>query len=146
MIAIVTEHKLEKVFIDVCGPFPRSGGVHRWKYILILVDACTKFTKLYPLNKANTRNIINVILQKYITEVGRPDMIISDHATQFKGKSWKITLLEAGIKTYKTSVYHPSSNLAERVLREVGRILQTYCHQDHQSWTKYLEYTEESIN
>ena len=55
-------------------------------------------------------------------------MIITDHGTQFKGKNWRDELLKLNIKTYKTSVYHPSSNPAERVLREVGRILRTYCN------------------
>lgn len=50
--------------------------------------------------------------------------IITDHGTQFKGKKWRETLNEAGIKTYKISVYHPNSNPAERVLREWGEFLE----------------------
>ena len=26
MIPITSKHELEKVFLDICGPFPRSGG------------------------------------------------------------------------------------------------------------------------
>ena len=29
VITITSERKLEKVFLDICGPFPRSGGRHR---------------------------------------------------------------------------------------------------------------------
>ena len=54
--------------------------------------------------------------------------------------------LSMGIRTYKTSVYHPSSNPAERVLREVGRILRTYCHHQQKRWQDYLEATEEFLN
>ena len=50
------------------------------------------------------------------------------------------------IKTYKTSVYHPSSNPAERVLREVGRILRTYCYDQHSKWTEYIPAAEDFIN
>ena len=50
------------------------------------------------------------------------------------------------IKTYKTSVYHPKSNPAERVLREVGRILRTYCHKEHWDWSKYVEAAETFFN
>lgn len=85
-------------------------------------------------------------LQPQIPEVGTPRTVISDHGTQFKGRLWKETRLKEGIRTYKTSVYHPTSSLAERVLREVGRLLRTYCHQNHKEWNKYLSYTEESIN
>ena len=47
---------------------------------------------------------------------------------------------------YKTSVYHPSSNPAERVLREVGRILRTYCQNQQRRWSEYLSNAEEYIN
>ena len=50
------------------------------------------------------------------------------------------------MKTYKTSVYHPNSNPAERVLREVGRILRTYCHTQQRRWEEYLSPAEDFIN
>ena len=71
---------------------------------------------------------------------------MTDHGTQFKGKRWKMEVLKMEIRTYKTSVYHPSSNPAERVLREVGRILRTYCHNEHRDWSQYIESTETFLN
>ena len=65
---------------------------------------------------------------------------------RFKGRRWKETLLNHGVKTFKTSVYHPSSNPAQRVLREVGRILRTYCHKQQRKWEEYLPSTEDFIN
>ena len=50
------------------------------------------------------------------------------------------------VKTFKTSVYHPSSNPAERVLREVGRILRTYCYNQQRKWKEYLSAADEFIN
>ena len=79
-------------------------------------------------------------------EVGKPNSIITDHGTQFKGKVWRENLIEHGIKTYKTSVYHPNSNPAERVLREVGRLLRTYCHDEQKRWHEYLASTEDFLN
>lgn len=87
----------------------------------------TIYIKLYPTHKANTNKILEII-KNYIKEVGTSKTIITDHGTQFKRKKWNDTLLNMNIKTYKMSVYHPSSNVVERVLREVGRILRTYCH------------------
>ena len=146
MIPIISSQKLERVFLDICGPFPRSGGRHRFKFIIIIFDHFTKYTKLYSINRATTKKIIEIILTKFIPEVGKPMAIITDHGTQFKGTQWKSKLWEHGIKTYKTSVYHPSSNPAERVLREVGRILRTYCHNKQKEWHNYLRSTEEFIN
>lgn len=42
--------------------------------------------------------------------------------------------------------YHANSNLAERVLREVGRMLRAYSHHKHQDWGKYFPQVEEAIN
>ena len=134
MIPIISNQKLEKVFLDICGPFPRSGGRHRFRFIVIIFDHFTKYTKLYSINRATTKKIIEIIITKFIPELGKPMAIITDHGTQFKGNQWKNKLWEHGIKTYKTSVYHPSSNPAERVLREVGRILRTYCHDKQREW------------
>ena len=146
MMPITSSNRLEKVFVDICGPFPRSGGRHQYKYFIILFDHYTRFTKLYPINRATTQKILNIICQNYISEVGAPKSIITDHGTQFKGSKWKDTLREKGIKTYKTSVYHPSSNPAERVLREVGRILRTYCFNQQRKWAEYLTAAENFIN
>ena len=90
-----------------------------------MFDHFTKFTKLYPITRATTNKIIDVIINQYTPELGTPKSIITDHGTQFKGRKWKNALLNHGIKTYKTSVYHPSSNPAERVLRAVS-----YTHLD----------------
>lgn len=131
MITITSNGKLEKTFLDMCGPFPRSGGRHKFKYIIIIFDHYTKYTKLYPISRDTTKKIFEVIIQKYLPEVGKPETIVTDHGTQFRGKKWKEELLKLQKRTYKTSVYHPSSNRAEHVLREVSRILRTYCHQEH---------------
>ena len=117
MIPITSNHKLEKVFLDICGPFPRSGGRHRYKFIIIIFDHFTKYTKLYAISRATTKKILEIVIGHYMPEIGKPTSIITDHGTQFKGSKWRDSLLRHGIKTYKTSVYHPRSNPAERVLR-----------------------------
>ena len=78
---------------------PRSGGRRQYKYLIIIFDHYTKFTKLYPINRATTSKILNIIIQSYIPEVGSPKTIITDHGTQFKGKIWRDTLLDHGVKT-----------------------------------------------
>ena len=50
MIPIISSQKLERVFLDICGLFPRSGGRHRVRFIVIMFDHFTKYTKLYSIN------------------------------------------------------------------------------------------------
>ena len=40
MIPITSVAKLEKIFLDICGPFPRSGGRHQYKYCLLYTSRC----------------------------------------------------------------------------------------------------------
>ena len=108
MIPITSTHILEKVFLDICGPFPRSGGWHRHKFIIIW-DHFSNYTKLYPINRATTTKVLDIIINNYIPKLRTPRTIITDNGTQFKGQIWKETLLRYGIKTYKTSVYHPTA-------------------------------------
>ena len=49
MIPIISSQKLERVFLDIYGPFPRSGGRHRFRFIIIIFDHFTKYTKLYSI-------------------------------------------------------------------------------------------------
>lgn len=79
-------------------------------------------------------------------DIGKPESIITDHGTQFKGKRWREEMLGRAINTYKTSIYYPSSNPAERVLRELGRILRTYCHDDHKRWSEYITDAKTYLN
>ena len=146
MQPITSANKLERVFLDICGPMPRSGGRKQYKFIVIIMDHYTKFVKLYPINRATTNKVLNIITQRYIPELGIPTIIITDHGTQFRGRKWKETLLDLGVRTYKTYIYHPNSNPVERVLHEVGRILRTYCHDQQRKWSEYIEATESFIN
>lgn len=111
-----------------------------------MFDHFSKYIKLYPISKATTKTTVKLILEKYLIEIGKPEAVITGHGTQFKAKLWKQEMNVRGIKTYKISVYHPSSNPAEHVLREVGRILRTYCYDNHKNWSNIVQEAETIIN
>ena len=46
----------------------------------------------------------------------------------------------------RQAVYHPQSNQAERVMRELGRIFRAYCHAKHSEWPMYVGKIEEWLN
>lgn len=143
--AVLASKKLERIFLDICGAFPPSVRTGK-RFIIVILDCYSKYVKLYAIKRATTRTILDKIKNDYLQNVGVPDAIITDHGSQFKGKRWHDELLEIGIKTYKTSVYHPKSNISERILRETGRLLRTYCHQNHRTWANFLDTIEEFMN
>lgn len=138
------DNVLETVSLDLMGPLPTGhGGV---KYILVLVDTFSKYTKIYALKKATTMAILNRIEKDYIPNMGMPGRILSDNGTQFTAAKWRKVLQEKGIKIGYTTKYHPQANPVERYNREIGRILRTYCAAQHSKWSRYLDQVEYWIN
>lgn len=135
---------LEKVSIDMMGPLPTGrGGTH---YILAILDVFSKYIRLYAIKRATTKSITNKLINDYIPTTGKPESIISDNGTQFTSKSWYNTLKENNIKCIFTTKYHPQANPVERYNREIGRLLRTYCHNQHSKWPNYLEKIEFWMN
>lgn len=86
MLPITSTHNFEKVFLDICGSFLWGTKQHRYKFIIIILDRFTKYTKLFSINLGTTRMIIDIIINRYIPELGNPKNIITDHGTRFKGR------------------------------------------------------------
>ena len=141
---ILPEHPNDLVAVDFYGPLPKSvGGV---SYIFVLVDTFSKLVTLFPVKRATTTAIVNRLTRDYIPVVGKPARILCDHGTQFTAKRWRETLRDLDIKLLFTSVRHPSSNPAERVMRELNRLFRTYRSQDHKSWARDIPRFQRYIN
>lgn len=144
----ITTHKpkkiLEKVSIDLMGPLPTGrGGTH---FILAILDTFSKYIKLYALKRATTKAIIKRLVQDYIPEMGTPETILSDNGTQFTSRTWNETMAKLDIKCAFSTKYHPQSNPVERYNREIGRLLRTYCNDQHTKWPLYLCLIESWLN
>nr|CAI5856869.1 unnamed protein product [Callosobruchus analis] len=134
----------ELVCTDLIGPLPVSRG--GTTYILVFVDAFTKYVKIYALKRATTKAILNRLLKDYVPEVQKPTCILSDNGTQFTSGLWVRTLKEYGIRAKFLSVYFPAGNVTERYNKEIGRMLRAYCHQQHTNWATILPFVESCMN
>lgn len=129
---------------DLYGPLPQGrGGV---AYVLVFLDAFTKYVRLYALKRATTVAILHRLVNDYIPTVGRPDRVLADHGTQFTARKWYKTLEEEHIIPLHSSIRHPQSNPTERVMRELGRMFRTYCHHKHTTWVDCLPIIQEWLN
>lgn len=141
---VIANEPLELLSVDLFGPLPRGrGGVET---IFVVLDVFTKFVKLYPVKRATTKVLLNKILDDYVVKIGKPGTILSDHGSQFASHIWKGKLEESNIRVKYSAVYHPQSNQVERVMRELGRMFRTYCHENHTSWANYIGDVEYWIN
>lgn len=131
--------------LDHYGPLPAINS--RRKYILVAVDAFTKYVKLYPVLSTSTKEVI-ASLNKYFEYYGRPSRIISDRATCFTSLEFRNFLLVNNIDHIKTAVSSPQANgQVERVNRTLtgmlGKLSEPLQHSD---WVKMLNQVEYALN
>ena len=67
---------MERVHIDVVGPFPISNRGNT--VILVVVDQFTKWVELYPLPNQSTEIVCKAIIDNFITRFGLPTRLHSD--------------------------------------------------------------------
>lgn len=142
--AIIPASPHQLVTVDLYGPLPRSK--ERMQYLLVVLDAFSKYVPLYPIKKATANTCTRKIINEYITKYGKPHTILSDHGTQFTSGVWKKQLQEEGIRIRYSSIRHPQSNPTERIMRKLGRMLRTYCNKKHTAWANYIDKMEQILN
>ena len=141
--SITADKPGELISVDIWGPLPSSrAGI---KHVLVMLDICSKYVKLFEMKKATT-NAVLAAYEKYIQMEGKPDKILSNLGTQFSSNVYKRKLTELGIKFVYTSVRHTTANPVERVMREIGRLGRIYCGQKHKSWCHHLRTFEKWMN
>lgn len=143
---VMADYPLARVCVDIYGPLPPGWNQVCYIYIFVVLDSFSRFVRLYAIKRSTAKTVTNRMVDDYISTYGIPKSVISDHGVQFVSKIWKKRLSEAGVTPTTTSVYHPQSNPVERVMRELGRLFRTYCHDHHTNWPRYVNYMEWVIN
>lgn len=141
---IVTSEPNQQLSIDLFGPMPT--GKRGMKFLLVTLDTFSKFVKLYTLRRATSKAIIRCIFQDYIPKYGMVQRIQTDHGTQFTATEWEVELSSHNIKHIYSPVRRPHSNMVERINKELGRCLRTYCHDKHKSWVDYIPMLNTYLN
>lgn len=76
--------------------------------MLAVIDALTKFTKLYAVNTGTKETVC--ALRTYFIEYSRPKRIINDRGTGLKSKEFEEFCRENDITHIKNAVASPQSN------------------------------------
>lgn len=122
--------------IDLYGPLPT--GKRGMKYLFVTVDTFSKFVRICLIRKATTNAITKCLFDHDIPEYGKPDRIQTDHKTQFTSMQWTIKLNENKVKHILSPIRRPHGNMVERVNKEIGLCLRTFCHDKHKGWVDYI--------
>lgn len=111
----------ETIHIDHMGPLDRTKK--RNKHILVVVDAFSRFVKLYPVNSTTTSLVIEC-LETYFRQYSRPVHIISDRGSCFTSDDFKEFCTLNNIRHTLIATASPQANGAvERINRSIRPML-----------------------
>lgn len=145
-------HPIEKtpipfhtIHIDHIGPFESSNKKN--KYILVIVDAFTKFTIIEPVKDTKAKRAIKILLN-VIHLFGVPHRIISDRGTAFTARSFTIFCSTYGIKHVLNAAATPRANgQCERYNRTiVASLAATVAGRDHRTWDEFVKQIQGALN
>lgn len=134
----------ELLSVDIYGPIPK--GKYGNKFLFVCMDVFTKFTQVYPINKANTKNCVRMIERHYIPLCGVPTTILSDHGKSFVSNLWNQEMERLGITPKLSTIRHPQSNPVERRMREINRVIRHYSDDRHEKWFEIIPHLNRSFN
>lgn len=132
----------DTIYVDHFGPLPAL--MNKRKHVVVVVDAFTKYVKLFAVNSTSTKEV-TASLEKYFSYYSRPRRIISDRGTCFTSMEFAEFLKERNVSHVKVATASPQANgQAERVNRvlksALGKMSDPLNHADwSQKWTE-IEY------
>jgi len=131
------------VHTDHYGPLIETSDGR--KHILILVDAYSRFTWLFAVKSAGTREVIENFRYVFNT-FGNPELLVSDRGTAFTSGEFATFLQERNIKHQLVAVAAPWSNgLVERINRFLKSSLKKVI-EEQTSWSSKLNIIQYVIN
>lgn len=135
----------DTIHIDHFGPLPSVKS--KQKHILVVIDAFTKYVKVYPCTSTSTSEVCRT-LEKYFEFYSRPARLISDRGTCFTSNEFTAFIEKHNIHHIKNAVASPQANgqveRVNRVLKNMlGKLTEPLQHSD---WVQQLKHVEYAIN
>ncbi|CAM4912454.1 unnamed protein product [Rotaria socialis] len=132
MRPIVESEPWNTIGIDLTGPLPKTRRGNT--YILVVIDYFTKWVELFALANTKAKTIAQLFVDEVLCRFGFPVRVISDNGVQFISNIFVNVCQVLDIKHQRTPLYHPQSNLCERVNRTLKLLLAALAYNDNKSW------------
>lgn len=127
----------QRLHIDFIGPLePSTEG---YKYILVIIDAYSKWPEAFPLVSSEATEVAWVLYREIFCRYGAPDTLLSDRGKNFLSKLVTELCAIFQITKLKTSAYHPQTNAqCERFNSSLITSLRAMCEENTKDWAKRL--------
>lgn len=133
------------IHIDHLTPVSRLSS-NKNRYIFLVVDAFTKFIKLYATKSTNTTEVIKC-LESYFEHYSRPLRIISDRGTSFTSHEFEQFLNDQNIQHTKIATASPQANgQVERFNRTILPMIAKLADERKTQWYNTLKEVEFACN
>ena len=130
--------------IDLAGPFVESA--HGNKYILLVLDVCTRFVFLRLIPDKSAEQVAGELFSLFCL-VGFPNVLQSDNGTEFKNKVLRVLTQKAHVEHRFITPYHPHANgVAEQFIATAKLTISKYVQGDVSTWDRYLPSVQYAMN
>ncbi|MGH0120359.1 UNVERIFIED_CONTAM: hypothetical protein FKN15_067744 [Acipenser sinensis] len=128
---------MERVAVDVLGPFPRSKRGNR--FVLVALDYFTKWPEAYALPDQEAETVAEALLEGFFSRFGVPQELHSDQGRNFESRVFAGMCRHLGIKKTRTTPLHPQSDrLVERFNRTLAMQLAVTTAAHQRDWDTHL--------
>ena len=141
----IPETPWSSISMDFVGPFPDSLG---YNYLWVVVCRLTSQVHLVPVKTTtNALELAYEFLKEIVRLHGLPKSIVSDRDSKFTSKFWMELHRILGVRLKMTTAFHPEGDgQAERMIRNVVRIVRASVRPDQKDWVIHIPMVEFAIN
>jgi transposase InsO family protein len=116
---------MERLDIDTIGPLPEDEEGN--KFVLVVIDAFSRFTVVYPIKRATAKEAARALMHHFGT-FGQPMHIMTDSGSQFVNETIAAIAQMWSIGQIITTPYSKEENgIVERANKEVMKHLRNIC-------------------
>lgn len=125
----------DTIHVDVLGPLAESEG---YKFVLILVDAFSKYCLMYPIYRQDLAESRRVITNA-VSLFGTPKLIVADRGRMFDNPEFASWVNELGSDIHLiTPGMHQSNGQVERYCRTVLNLIRIKVNHRRTEWSSAL--------
>ena len=105
----------------------------------VITDHFTRFAQAYVTGNQQATTAAKIFIDKFVTNYGYPEKILTDQAQAFNGKLYEALCREAKIKKVRTTPYHPQTNgQCERFNRTLMTMLGALPNDNKINWQDWV--------
>ena len=128
---------MERVAVDVAGPFPVSSSGNR--FIIVIIDYFSKWPEAFAVPNQEAATVARVLVDGFFSRFGMPNELHSDQGSNFESKLFRECCQLLGIRKTRTTPLHPESDgMVERFNRTLVQEMAKRCRHGQTDWDQHI--------